>query len=220
MHKELKVNTTNILIIKPQEVDDIMASFKVPVGISNRHIHLTQEHIEALFGTGHSLTKIKDLSQPGQFACEETVAVIGPKGAIQGVRVLGPSRKASQVELAGTDTFKIGVTPPVRDSGRLEGTPGIDVEGPKGRVHMEQGVIVAARHIHMTPEDAKKYSLKDGDHVRVAVPGPRGGVLEQVLIRVNPNYALDFHVDTDEGNAFGLISDQQLDVLLDLCCIN
>ena len=193
-----------------------MASFKVPVGISNRHIHLSQEHIEALFGTGHTLTKTKDLSQPGQFVCEETVTLIGPKGSIQGVRVLGPARKASQVELTRTDTFKLGVKPPVRDSGKLEETPGIDVEGPKGRVHMDQGVIVAARHIHMTPQDATKYSLKDGDHVRVAVPGPRGGVLEQVLVRVNPNYTLDLHVDTDEGNGFGLVNGQQLDVLLDL----
>jgi len=191
-----------------------VANFKVSVGISNRHIHLSQEHIEALFGTGHALTKMKDLSQPGQFACEETVTLIGPKGSLPGVRVLGPARKASQVELTGTDTFKIGVKPPVRDSGKLEETPGIDVEGPKGRVHMEQGVIIAARHIHMTPEDATKYSLKDGDHVRVVVPGPRGGVLEQVLVRVNPDYALDFHIDTDEGNAFGLVNGQQLDVVL------
>lgn len=196
-----------------REVDDIVASFKVTVGISNRHIHLSQEHIEALFGTGHSLTKMKDLSQPGQFASEETVTLIGPKGALQGVRVLGPARKASQVELTGTDTFKIGVKPPVRDSGKLEETPGIDVEGPKGRVRMDQGVIVAARHIHMTPQDATKYALKDGDHVRVAVSGPRGGILEKVLVRVNPDYALDLHVDTDEGNAFSLVNGQQLDVL-------
>ena len=196
-----------------REVDDIVASFKVTVGISNRHIHLSQEHIEALFGTGHSLTKMKDLSQPGQFASEETVTLIGPKGALQGVRVLGPARKASQVELTGTDTFKIGVKPPVRDSGKLEETPGIDVEGPKGRVRMDQGVIVAARHIHMTPQDATKYLLKDGDHVRVAVSGPRGGILEKVLVRVNPDYALDLHVDTDEGNAFSLVNGQQLDVL-------
>ena len=197
-----------------QEVDVIVASFKVSVGISNRHIHLSQEHIEALFGAGHALTKMKDLSQPGQFACEETVTLIGPKGSLPGVRVLGPARKASQVELTGTDTFKIGVKPPVRDSGKLEETPGIDVEGSKGRVHMEQGVIIAARHIHMTPQDATKYSLNDGDHVRVVVPGPRGGVLEQVLVRVNPEYALDFHIDTDEGNAFGLVNGQQLDVVL------
>lgn len=193
-----------------------MASFKVSVGISNRHIHLSQEHIDVLFGAGYSLTKMKDLSQPGQFAAEEIVTLIGPKGSLPGVRVLGPARKASQVELTGTDTFKIGVKPPVRDSGKLDETPGIDVEGPKGRVHMDQGVIVAARHLHMAPQDATRYSLKDGDHVRVAVPGPRGGVLEQVLVRVSPEYALDLHVDTDEGNAFGLVNGQQLDVLLDL----
>ncbi|MCO5385527.1 phosphate propanoyltransferase [Desulfosporosinus sp.] len=191
-----------------------METFKVPVGISNRHIHLSQEHIEALFGVGYSLTKMKDLSQPGQYACEETVTLIGPKGKISGVRVLGPARKASQVELTGTDTFKVGLKPPVRDSGKLEGSPGIDVEGPKGRIHMEQGVIIAARHLHMTPEDANKYSLKDGQHIRAIVQGPRGGVLDQVLVRVNPEYALDLHVDMDEGNAFGLANGQQLEVYL------
>lgn len=189
-----------------------MDTFKVPVGISNRHIHLSQEHIEALFGAGYTLTKTKDLSQPGQFACEETVTLIGPKGKIPGVRILGPARKASQVELARTDTFKLGVKPPVRDSGKIEGTPGIDVEGPKGLVHMNEGVIIAARHIHMTPEDAMKYSVEDGEHVSAIVPGPRGGVLERVLVRINPNYALDLHVDTDEGNAFELVNGQQLEI--------
>src|SRR5665647_1106019 len=121
-----------------------MASFKVPVGISNRHIHLSQEHIEALFGVGHTLTKTKDLSQPGQFACEETVTLIGPKGSMKGVRVLGPARKASQVELSATDTFKVGVKPPTRDSGMLDGTPGIEIEGPNGKVMMDQGVIIAS----------------------------------------------------------------------------
>lgn len=192
---------------------NIVESFKVTVGISNRHVHLSQEHIQALFGLGHGLTKKKDLGQPGQFASEETVTLIGPKGELKGVRVLGPARKVSQVELSGTDTFKIGVKPPVRDSGMLEGTPGVDIEGPKGRVHMDQGVIVAARHIHMTTQDAAKYSLKDGEHVHVKVTGPRGGVLEQVLVRVSPDYALELHVDTDEGNAFSLANGQQLDVL-------
>ena len=192
-----------------------MSSFKVPVGVSNRHVHLSQEHIDALFGAGYSLTKMKDLSQPGQYACNETVTVIGPKGSMAGVRVLGPARKASQVELSATDTFKVGVKPPVRDSGMLDGTPGVDLEGPKGRVTLDQGVIIAARHIHMTPEDASKYSLKDGDHVRVAVPGPRGGILEHVLARVHPSYALDLHCDTDEGNALSISNGQKLEVLLD-----
>ncbi|HBW37432.1 phosphate propanoyltransferase [Desulfosporosinus sp. BICA1-9] len=189
-----------------------MGIFKAPVGISNRHIHLSEEHIEALFGAGYTLTKTKDLSQPGQFACEETITLIGPKGSITGVRVLGPARKVSQVELTETDRFKIGVKPPVRDSGKLEGTPGIEVEGPKGRIHLDQGVIIAARHIHMTPEDATKYSVKDGDHVSVAIPGPRGGILERVLVRVSPDYALDLHLDTDEGNAFGLVNGQELEI--------
>ncbi|AET70191.1 propanediol utilization protein [Desulfosporosinus orientis DSM 765] len=189
-----------------------METFTVPVGISNRHIHLSQDHIEALFGKGYTLTKMKDLSQPGQYACEETVSITGPKGTISGVRVLGPARKASQVELAGTDTFKVGLKPPVRDSGKIEGTPGIDVEGPKGRVHLDQGVIVAARHLHMTPEDAEKHSVKDGDHIQAIVPGPRGGIMGQVLVRISPDYALDLHVDTDEGNAFSLVNGQQIEV--------
>lgn len=189
-----------------------MVTFNVPVGISNRHIHLSQEHIEALFGAGYCLNKMKDLSQPGQYASEETVTLIGPKGKIPGVRVLGPARKNSQVELSSTDTFKIGVRPPVRDSGKIEGTPGLDIQGPKGLVHLDQGVIIAARHLHMTPEDGRKYSLKDGDYVSAIVPGPRGGVLDQVLVRINPDYALDLHVDTDEGNAFGLVNGQELEV--------
>lgn len=191
-----------------------MASFIVPIGISNRHIHLSQEHIEQLFGKGHTLTKTKDLSQPGQFACEETVTLIGPKGSMPGVRVLGPARNASQVELAATDTFKLGVKPPVRDSGKLEGSPGIEVEGPVGKVHLDQGVIIAARHIHMTPEQAAEHSLKDGDHVQVRISGVRGGILEHVLIRVSANYALDMHIDTDEGNAFGLTTGMQAEVEL------
>ena len=191
-----------------------MASFIVPIGISNRHIHLSQEHIEQLFGKGHTLTKTKDLSQPGQFACEETVTLIGPKGSMPGVRVLGPARNASQIELAATDTFKLGVKPPVRDSGKLEGSPGIEVEGPVGKVHLDQGVIIAARHIHMTPEQAAEHSLKDGDHVQVRISGVRGGILEHVLIRVSANYALDMHIDTDEGNAFGLTTGMQAEVEL------
>lgn len=192
-----------------------MPTFKVPVGISNRHLHLSQEHIEVLFGAGHQLTPTKDLSQPGQFATEETVTLVGPKGSMPGVRVLGPARKATQIELSATDTFKLGVKPPVHDSGDLAGTPGVEIVGPAGKVQLGEGTIIAARHIHMTPEDAQKYNLKDGDHVKVAISGPRAGILERVLIRVSPNYALDMHVDTDEGNAFGLKNGDQLDVILD-----
>ncbi|HVJ48230.1 phosphate propanoyltransferase [Desulfitobacterium sp.] len=192
-----------------------METFKVNVGISNRHIHLSPEDLETLFGAGYKLTPTKDLSQPGQFATAEQVTLVGPKGSMEGVRILGPVRKATQIELAATDTFKLGVKPPVRDSGDLRGTPGLEVVGPKGKIQLEHGTVIAARHIHMTPEDAKKYNLKDGDHVKVAVDGPRAGVFERVLIRVSPNYALDMHVDTDEGNAFGLKNGMQLDVILE-----
>ena len=192
-----------------------MQTFKVPVGISSRHLHLSLEHIEILFGKGYELTHKKDLSQPGQFACEETVTLVGPKGQMAGIRVLGPARKETQIELAATDTFKLGVRPPVRDSGHLEETPGIEIVGPQGKVQIDKGCIIAARHIHMTPEDAQKYNLKDGDHVKVSVPGPRAGIFERVLIRVSPNYALDMHVDTDEGNAFGIKNGDQVDVILD-----
>jgi len=192
-----------------------MATFQVPVEISNRHIHLSQEHIEALFGPGYQLTPIKDLSQPGQFACEETVTLAGPKGSIPGVRVLGPARPSSQVELAATDTFKLGVKPPVRDSGDLEGTPGIYVIGPNGKIHLEYGVIIAARHIHMSPKDAQKFGLKDGSHVKVDISGPRGGVFDNVLVRVSPKFALYMHVDTDEGNAFNLHNYDMVNVVID-----
>ncbi|MHB1403971.1 MAG: phosphate propanoyltransferase [Desulfitobacteriaceae bacterium] len=190
-----------------------MSGFDVPVGISSRHVHLTQENVEKLFGTGHKLKPIKALSQPGQFASEETVTLVGTKGSIEGVRVLGPIRNYSQVELAATDTYKLGVKAPVRDSGEIEGTPGIDLIGSAGRIHLEDGVIIAARHIHMTPEEAKEHGLKDGDHVGVEVPGDRGGILDEVLIRVDPNYELDMHVDTDEGNAFNLHTGDTVDVL-------
>lgn len=190
-----------------------MAFFQVPVGISNHHVHLSESDVEVLFGTGHKLTNIKDLSQPGQFACEEMVTLVGPKGSISKVRILGPVRKASQVELANTDTFKLGVFPPLRDSGQHEGTPGIELVGPFGTLQLERGVMLAARHIHMTPQDAQKYQVKDGDHVRVAIAGPRGGIFDKVLIRVNPEYALDLHVDTDEANAFSLKNGQVLEVL-------
>lgn len=190
-----------------------MHDFKVPVGVSNRHVHLSEEHIDILFGQGHKLTPIKDLSQPGQFACEEVVTLIGPKGVIENVRVLGPARKETQVELSTTDSFKLGVKPPVRDSGDLNGTPGVELVGPAGRIQLQEGVIIAARHIHMNPEDAKKFGVKDGDHVLVHVNGSRGGILERVLVRVSPKYALDMHVDTDEANAFGLRNGDMVEVI-------
>ncbi|HCF37796.1 MAG TPA: phosphate propanoyltransferase [Thermosipho africanus] len=171
-------------------------------GVSNRHVHLSREDVEILFGKDYQLTPIKDLGQPGQFACQETVIIVGPKGAIEKVRVLGPERKETQIEISLTDAFKIGVRPPVRDSGDLDGTAGIVIVGPKGSVIKDKGVIIAKRHIHMHTSDAEKYGVKDKDIVKVLVEKEgRRLIFDDVLIRVSEKYALEFHVDTDEANA-------------------
>ncbi|WP_134699077.1 acetate/propionate family kinase [Ammoniphilus sp. YIM 78166] len=191
---------------------------KVPVGISNRHIHLSREHVEELFGRGYELKKLKDLQQPGQFACEETVTIEGPKGRIHHVRILGPERKQSQLEISKTDSYILGIQPPVRDSGDLQGTPGIILEGPKGRVVLEEGVILPVRHIHMDEEDARKIGVKDKDIVSVKTKGERAVILENVLCRVNKNYVLEFHVDTDEGNAANLKNGDLVEIIeVDAC---
>ncbi|MCK9222037.1 MAG: phosphate propanoyltransferase [Limnochordia bacterium] len=174
---------------------------KVQLGISNRHIHLTTEHLSTLFGEGYDLTKIKDLSQPGQFACDETVIIVGRKGAIPGVRVLGPIRKETQVEISRTDSFALGVRPPIRDSGQLDGSPGIVVVGPKGAINLNKGVIIAKRHIHMTPKDAANFGVEDKQIVTVKVGGDRALTFDEVLIRVRDDFSLELHLDTDEANA-------------------
>jgi acetate kinase len=174
------------------------------VEVSAHHIHLTQEHVEALFGKGHQLTKHADLSQPGQYACKEQLAIVGPKGKIDRVRVLGPTRKYSQVEIALTEQFKLGIHPPVRESGDIKDSPGCTLEGPAGKVELDRGLIAALRHIHMTPEDALRYGLRDKAIVRVRVAGDRELVFGDVLIRVDPSFALAMHIDTDEANAAGL----------------
>lgn len=173
----------------------------IPVGVSNRHIHLSAEHIEVLFGSGYSLTNDKDLKQVGEYAAKETVTLVGPKGVIRNVRVLGPVRSFTQIEISRTDGFGLGVVAPVRDSGKITGSPGIVVVGPKGAVTLIQGVICAARHIHMEEADAKRFQVTDGDRVTVKVGGPRGGTFANVLVRVNPSFRLEFHIDTDEANA-------------------
>jgi acetate kinase len=172
-----------------------------PVEVSAHHIHLTQDHVEALFGKGHELTRHADLSQPGQFACREQLIIIGPKGRIERVRVLGPARKYTQVEIAMTEQFKVGVHPPIRESGDIAGTPGCTLEGPAGQVALDSGVICALRHIHMAPADALRYGVRDKSVVRVRVAGDRELVFGDVLVRVDPGYALAMHIDTDEANA-------------------
>ena len=176
--------------------------YQVPVGISARHVHLSRDHVEILFGAGYQLTPEKSLSQPGQFACKEQVEVCGPKGSIKKVRILGPERKQSQVEMAFSDCRILGINPPVRTSGDLKETPGILLKGPVGEVSLKEGVIIADRHIHMTPEEASWFDVSDGDRVNVLVPGEKAGVLGRVLVRVTSESRLDLHVDTDDANAF------------------
>jgi acetate kinase len=176
----------------------------VLIEVSAHHIHLSQQHVEALFGPGHQLTKHADLSQPGQFACQEQLTILGPKGRIERVRVLGPARKATQVEIAMTEQFKLGIHPPIRESGDIEGSPGCTLEGPAGRIDIDKGVICALRHIHMTPADALRYGVRDKCSVRVRVPGDRELLFGDVRIRVDPSFALAMHIDTDEANAANL----------------
>lgn len=185
---------------------------KVPVGISNRHIHLSKQDLDTLFGENYELTVLKDLSQPGQYAAVEVVTIQGTKGKIENVRILGPARKETQIEISQTDSFALGVRPPVRDSGFLENTPGLKIIGPKGEVNLAKGVILAARHIHFHTSDAEQFGIQDQDRLRVIVEGERGLIFENVLARVHKNYALEFHVDTDEANASSLKNGDLLEV--------
>ncbi len=174
----------------------------IPIAVSARHIHLTAEAVETLFGPGHTLTPIKPLSQPGQFACDEKLTVVGPRRSIEGVRVLGPVRPACQVEISRTDEFFLGLDAPVRDSGDVQNSAGCTLIGPAGELTLKDGVICARRHIHMTPEDAAAFGVVDRDVVEVAVDSDgRDLVFGDVLVRVSPKYALEMHLDTDEANA-------------------
>lgn len=190
-------------------------SFLVSTGISGRHVHLSDEHLKILFGEDYILTNVKDLSQPGQFASDSFIDVIGPKGTLTNIRVLGPTRKKTQIEISRTDSFKLGVNPPVKDSGDVEGSPGATLRGPNGEVEIEEGIILALRHIHMTPEDAERLGVKDGQMVKVEVEGPRALTFKEVIIRVREDFALDFHVDTDEANAAGLNNGDVVKVIVE-----
>ncbi|MGG1658964.1 phosphate propanoyltransferase [Brevibacillus sp. NRS-1366] len=186
---------------------------EIPLGVSNRHVHLSPEDVEKLFGAGHELTPMRDLSQPGQFACQETVTIVGPKGSIHGVRILGPARGATQVEISRTDGFALGVHAPVRMSGDIEGTPGLVLVTAKGTVMLEKGVIVAKRHVHMSPDEAESYQVKDGDTLILATQSDRPIIYPDVVVRVHPRFALDFHVDLDEGNAANLKTGDRVKVI-------
>ena len=182
------------------------AAGEIPVGISNRHIHLSKADLETLFGAGYELTPMKELSQPGQYACKETLTLLGPSmRCIENVRVLGPLRKTSQVEISKTDSFTLKVKPPVRESGKTEGSAPVIIVGPKGIVSLSEGCIIANRHIHMSPDDAAKFNVTDGQYIDVDVnSGTRRTRWFDVQIRVHPQFRLEMHVDTDDANAVGI----------------
>lgn len=184
---------------------------EINVGISARHVHLTNEHIKILFG--HELTVYKDLTQPGQYAANEKVDIVGPKNTIKGVRILGPARKASQVEVSKTDAFFLGIEPALKASGDIEGTPGVKLVGPNGEITLDKGVIVAVRHIHMHPTDAQKFGIVDKEVVWVVSNSKRKTLIGDVIVRVDPTFALDFHVDTDEANGAWLNSGDKVKIV-------
>jgi len=188
----------------------------IPVAISARHAHLTQETFEKLFGAGATPTVYREISQPGQFACEEKINLVGPRNRIDGVRILGPLRSVDQIEIARTDEFKLGVDAPIRDSGKIKGSAPITIEGPAGTVHLKEGLICARRHIHMHPDDAKAFAVKDKDIVEVAITGgPRDLAFGDTLVRVSEKYKLEMHIDTDEANAAELSKDASGEIIYD-----
>lgn len=181
-----------------------MEQLKVLIETSARHVHVTKEDLETLFGPGATLHHKKDLSQPGQFACEERVRIEGPKRALDGVSILGPERSATQVEISLSDARSIGVSAPIRESGDVAGSAPLKIVGPAGSIEISEGGIVAKRHIHLTPADAEKYGLSDKEIVRVTVEGERALTFDEVVVRVSDKFAAAMHVDTDESNAAGL----------------
>ncbi|HIU75453.1 MAG TPA: phosphate propanoyltransferase [Candidatus Pelethocola excrementipullorum] len=214
----LNVDALADIIVEAINVQGVMdksteETQSVPLGISNRHIHLSEEDLKVCFGDDYQLTSMKDLSQPGQFACKETVTICGSRGAIEKVRVLGPVRKQTQVEVLAGDCFKLGVSPCIRLSGELEGSAPITVIGPKGSVYLRAGAIVAQRHIHMSLEDAKRFGVRDGQVVSIQCEGKRGGIYDQVLIRANDTSALECHLDIDEANAMQLSSSSIIKII-------
>ncbi len=189
--------------LSQQRVTDVIRRNRkpIPIGISAHHVHLSSRHVAALFGEGGSLTRLSDLTQTGQFACEERVNLIGPRGRIERVRVLGPTRSQTQVEISRTEEFKLGIDAPIRLSGDLDGTPPITLEGPAGKVDIPCGVVCAMRHVHMSPQDAMEFAVRDRDVLRINVPGERELIFGDVVVRINPDYRLEMHIDTDEANA-------------------
>lgn len=173
---------------------------KVKIGVSNRHVHIKKEHLNILFGEGYELNKERDLSQPGEFASKEFVTIKTDKDSIDHVRILGPIRQYTQVEISKTDAYKLGLNPPVRNSGDLDNSNPITIVGPNGSVYIEYGCIIATRHIHATYDDLKRLNLNNNDIVSVKIDSPKGGIMEQVYIKASDKYAFEMHIDTDDAN--------------------
>lgn len=190
---------------------------KIPLGISNRHVHISSADLTTLFGPGAELTRLRDLFQPGQFVGEQTVTLAGPRGVIEKVRILGPLRGKTQVEISVSDCFKLGIQAPIRDSGDLQGSARITLVGPVGSVTLGEGCIIAARHIHMHPDDAELFGVRDGDRVNVKTAGPRGIVFTEVLVRVDRKYYPEMHLDVDEANAASLANGDLLEIVKPPC---
>jgi len=195
-------------VLPPESIAKMIPSqskteaLRIPLGVSNRHIHMTPDNFSTLFGPESSLEKYRDLYQPGDFAAEQTVTIVGSKmRAIQNVRILGPLRDYTQVEISLTDSIGLGVKPPVRNSGDLRGAAPLTLVGPKGSVYLEHVAIIASRHVHMGPRDAERFGVQDGDYIKVHVGGEKPTVFEKILVRTNKNWKLQLHLDTDEANA-------------------
>ncbi|WP_346893909.1 ethanolamine utilization phosphate acetyltransferase EutD [Clostridium sp. UBA871] len=188
-------------------IDEVIKRVKkeafIEVEASGKHVHLCEEHINILFGRDYHLNKVKDLSQPGQYACKERVTITGPKGSLKNVVVLGPARKSTQVEISLTDATVLGIKAPVKESGKIEGTPGITISTERATLTIDKGVIVAKRHIHITPEDAEKFGVKDKEIIQAKVYGNRPLIFDDVVIRVSPDFRTYMHIDYDEANACG-----------------
>jgi putative phosphotransacetylase len=213
MMDENQVKTIVAEVLKHIDIRGRIKSGMIPCGVSNRHAHISQADLETIFGSGYKLTPMKDLSQPAQFAAEECIMVIGPKGSLEKVRILGPVRPATQVEVSTTDCFKLGIKPVVRDSGDTAGTPGCVIVGPKGAVTLKEGVIVASRHLHISDKDAEKFGLKDMDRISIKSNGPKSVIFNNVLVRASNKFALDFHLDTDEANAAGIKNGDMVEII-------
>lgn len=209
MDRELNQKVRNLILV---ELAKAGVQY-VPVAISNRHVHLCRADIDKLFGLGYQLKLQKSLSQPNQVACEEKITLVGPKGKIEDVRILGPQRKQTQVEVSFTDSFKLGTMPIVRMSGNLSGSPGIRLVGPQGGVELSSGLIISERHLHMSREEADAYGLKDGDAISIRKAGARPTVFEGVIVRSGEGHSLEVHLDTDEGNTAAINCGDLLEIV-------